>query len=83
MSMNAAKTLTLRLPTGLYELAGRLAESRGQSLNRLFQDSLELLDAQNREQRLFDDFSAIAAAPGGECAVDFAIAAQTETLGEP
>ena len=80
--MNAAKTLTLRLPLGIYERASRLAEARGQSLNRLFQDGLQLLDSQDREKRLFDDFSAIADAGGEQTDVDFALAAQTETLGE-
>jgi len=81
--MNAAKTLTLRLPPGLYERASRLAVKRGQSLNRLFQDSLQLLDSQERDQHLFDDFTAIAVAQGAESEVGFAFAAQTETLGEP
>ena len=81
--MNAAKTLTLRLPLSVYERANRLAVTRGQSLNRLFQDGLQLLDSQDRDQRLFDDFTAIADALGDESDVDFAFAAQTETLGEP
>jgi hypothetical protein len=78
--MNAARTLTLRLPQGLYERASRLAVMRGQSLNRLFQDGLQLLDAQDRDQRLFDDFTAIADAQGDESDVGFAFVAQTETL---
>ena len=80
--MNAAKTLTLRLPLGVYERANRLATSRGQSLNRLFQDGLQLLDSQDRERCLFDDFRAIAEALGDDSSIDFAFAAQTETLGE-
>lgn len=81
-SMNAAKTLTLRLPLGVYERATRLAVTRGQSLNRLFQDGFQLLDSQERDKRLFDDFTAIAAAQGDESDVDYAFAAQTETLVE-
>jgi len=80
--MNAAKTLTLRLPLDLYERASLLSESRGQSLNRLFQDGFHLLDSLEREKRLFNDFSAIAEANEGESDVDFAFAAQSETLGE-
>jgi hypothetical protein len=80
--MNAAKKLTLRLPLGLYERASRLAATRGQSLNRLFQDGLQLLDSQDRDQRLFDDFTAIAEAQGAESDVGFALAAQTETLAQ-
>lgn len=77
--MNAAKTLTLRLPLSFYERANRLAVTRGQSLNRLFRDGLQLLDSQDREQRLLDDFTTIADALG-ESDVDFAFSAQTETL---
>lgn len=81
-AMNAAKTLTLRLPLGVYERASRLAVSRGQSLNRLFQDGFQLLDSQERDKRLFDDFTAIAEAQGDESNVEYALAAQTETLVE-
>jgi hypothetical protein len=80
--MNAAKTLTIRLPLGVYERATQLAEARGQSLNRLFQDGLQLLDSQDKERRLFDDFSAIADAGSDESDVAFVFTAQTETLRE-
>jgi hypothetical protein len=78
-----AKTLTLRLPIVTYERATVLAERRHQSLNRLFQDGLELLAQQDREQRLFDDFSAIAAAGEDETSVEFAIAAQSQATAAP
>ena len=81
--MSAVKTLTLRLPLGIYERAAALAEARGQSLSHLVQDGLQLLDSQGRERQLFDDFSLIAAASEAESNVDFAVAAQTETLGAP
>ena len=80
--MNAAKTLTIRLPLGLYERASQLAVIRGQSLNRLFQDGLQLLDSQDRDQRLFDDFTVIADAQGNDSDSGFAFAAQTEILDE-
>lgn len=80
--MNAAKTLTLRLPLGVYKRATQLAVTRGQSLNRLFQDGFHLLDSQERDKRLFDDFTVIAEAQGAESDVDYAFAAQTETLVE-
>jgi hypothetical protein len=80
--MNAAKTLTIRLPLGVYERAAQLAEARGQSLNRLVQDGLQLLESQDQERRLFDDFSAIADAGSDESDVAFAFTAQTETLRE-
>ena len=80
--MNAAKTLTIRLPLGVYERATQLAEARGQSLNRLLQDGLQLLDSQDKERRLFNDFSAIADAGSDESDVAFAFTAQAETLRE-
>lgn len=76
MSDMNSKTLTLRLSPEAYLKAADLAERRGQSLNRLFQDGLLLLDKQEREKQLFDDFSAIAAAGTDETDVEFALAAQ-------
>ena len=73
-----AKTLTLRLPTDAYDRATALAERRKQSLNRLFQDGLLLLDQQEREKQLFDDFSAIAEAGADETGVEFAFEAQSQ-----
>ena len=73
-----AKTLTLRLPIETYERAATLAERRGQSLNRLFQDSLLLLDQREREKQLFDDFTAIAATGPGETDVEFALEAHNQ-----
>ena len=78
-----AKTLTLRLPFVTYERAATLAERRGQSLNRLFQDGLTLLDQQDREQQLFHDFSSIADAGEAETSVEFAIAAQSQATTAP
>jgi hypothetical protein len=73
-----AKTLTLRLPIDAYERAAALAERRHQSLNRLFQDGLNLLDQQEREKQLFADFSAIADAGSDETGVEFAVEAQSQ-----
>ena len=78
MSSMTAKILTLRLSPEAYERAKALAERRRQSLNRMFQDGLALLDQQEREQRLYDDFTAIAEAGADETDVEFAIAAQTQ-----
>ena len=78
LSLMTAKTLTLRLPLDAYKRATALAERRGQSLNRLFQEGLRLLDQQEREKQLFDDFSAIAAAGADETDVEFAIDAQSQ-----
>jgi len=77
-SLMTAKTLTLRLPAEAYERATVLAERRRQSLNRLFQDGLALLDQQEREKRLYDDFTEIAEAGANETDVEFAMVAQTQ-----
>jgi hypothetical protein len=82
-SLMTAKTLTLRLPAEAYERATVLAERRRQSLNRLFQDGLALLDQQEREKRLYDDFTAIAEAGADETDVEFAIVAQTQANTAP
>lgn len=77
-----AKTLTLRLPAAVYDLATGLARKRKQSLNRLFQESLDLLDQRERETQLFDDFSLIAGAGSKQTDVDFALEAQTQATAE-
>jgi predicted transcriptional regulator len=82
-SLMTPKTLTLRLPAEAYERATALAERRRQSLNRLFQDGLALLDQQEREKRLFDDFTAIAEAGADETDVEFAIVAQAQANPAP
>lgn len=78
-----AKTLTLRLPPATYERAARLAKARKQSMNRLFQESLELLDRQEAERRLYDDFSRIAEAGEAETDVGYAARAQARATTEP
>ena len=52
-------------------------QNLGQSLNRLFQEGLLLLDQREREKRVLDDFTAIAAAAPAETDVEFALAAQS------
>lgn len=79
--MSDIKTLTVRLPISIYERAAGLAKARGRSMNRLVQDALRLLDSQESEKRLFDDFTRIAEADGGETDVGFALEAQAEILG--
>ena len=73
-----AKTLTLRLHPENYARAAALADRRHQSLNRLFQEGLELLIAQEQDKQLFDDFSLIAEAGEEEIDVDFALPAQLQ-----
>lgn len=74
------KTLTVRLPISVYERAADLAKSRRQSLNRLVQEGLQVIEMQERERLLYEDFTAIAEAAGDEVEVDFALLAQNEVL---
>lgn len=77
-----AKTLTLRLQPDIYQRASNLAHRRHVSLNRLFQEGLDLLVSQDREKQLFDDFSLIAEAGTAETKVEFALQAQDQSTQE-
>lgn len=77
-----AKVITLRLAPAEYERASALARRCSLSLNRLFQKSLDLMERQEREKALFDDFSRIAASVD-ETDVEFALTAQTEATRRP
>ena len=77
-----AKVITLRLAPAEYQRASALAQRRRLSLNRLFQESLHLMERQERERNLFDDFSLIADT-AIETDVEFALAAQTEASRSP
>ena len=81
-SSMTAKTLTLRLLPENYQRATALAKRRHQSLNRLFQEGLDLLVAQEQEKQLFDDFSLIAGAGADETDMAFALAAQHQATAE-
>ena len=80
--MTTSKTLTLRLSAAAYERASALAKRRHLSLNRLFQESLELMDSQEREKSLYDDFSRIAETVA-ESNVEYAFAAQAGAAWAP
>jgi hypothetical protein len=77
-----AKNITLRLQPDIYQMASTLAQRRHMSLNRLFQEGLDLLIAQVHEKQLFDDFSLIADTGTDELDVEFALAAQTQATPE-
>lgn len=81
-SAMTAKTFTLRLRPDAYQRAVTLAQRRHQSLNRLFQEGLELLVAKDEEEQLFDDFSLIAEAGNDETDAEFALAAQIQATSE-
>ncbi len=78
--MSETKPLTVRLPISVYEKASVLAKARHQSLNKLVQDGLQFIEVQERERRLFDDFTAIAESGEDETDVEFALPAQSEVI---
>jgi hypothetical protein len=80
--MNEIKTLTIRLPLADYERATDLAKARHQSLNKLVQDGLKSIETEEREKRLFDDFTAIAESGHENNDVDFAFEAQADVVAE-
>ncbi len=82
LSHMIAKVVTLRLAPAEYQRASALARRRRLSLNRLFQESLQLMERQERERDLFDDFSLIAE-NAIETDVEFALIPQTEAMGTP
>lgn len=81
--MNDTKTLTIRLPLADYERATDLAKARHQSLNKLVQDGLKSIEAEEREKRLFDDFTAIAEFGEEHNDLGFALEAQAEVVTAP
>jgi hypothetical protein len=81
--MNETKTLTIRLPLADYERATDLAKARHQSLNKLVQDGLKSIETEEREKRLFDDFTAIAETGREDNDLDFAFEAQAEVVTAP
>jgi hypothetical protein len=81
--MNDIKTLTIRLPLADYERATDLAKARHQSLNKLVQDGLKSIEAEEREKRLFDDFTAIAEFGEEPNDMGFAFEAQAEAVAAP
>lgn len=82
LSQMIAKVVTLRLAPAEYRRASALARRRRLSLNRLFRESLQLMEQQEREKELFDDFSLIAE-KASETDVEFALIPQTEAMGPP
>jgi hypothetical protein len=80
--MPETKTLTIRLPLSVYRRAADLAKARHQSLNRLVQDGLQSIEVQEREKRLFDDFTAIAESRENESDVDFGFEAQAQVIAD-
>ena len=77
-----AKTITIRLSPDDYESATTLANRKNLSINKLFIEGMKILDRQEQEKRLFDDFTLIG--DQGEAGdVEFGLAAQSEVVEKP
>jgi len=74
-------TLSVRLPSSLYEEGRRLAADRHTSLNALIQEGLEVIVAEKKERQLFDAFGE-AGKDIEENDVEFALHAQSEVIAE-
>lgn len=76
---SSAKTLTIRLPNRLYEIARVIARRRNVSLNALVQKALEQIAKDEKEARLYEAFGLL-----GDhiqvAEVEFALPAQREVL---
>jgi len=76
---SSPRTLTIRLPNRLYEIARVIARRRDVSLNALVQKALEQIAKDEKEARLYEAFGLL----GGhvqEAEVEFALPAQREVL---
>lgn len=72
-----AKTLTVRLPIGLYEEGARLAKARRISVNGFIRECLENTIEETRKRALYDAFSEVG---GTDSDVEYAYVAQREVL---
>ena len=72
-----AKTLTVRLPLGLYEEGARLARARRIRVNGFIRECLERAVEDTRKQALYDAFSEVG---GADSDMEYARAAQKEVL---
>ncbi len=78
--MDGTKVITVRLPEGDFDRAKEIAERRNISLNKLMQEGLKILERQDRERRLFDDFTLLGEAGNKETSLEFGFEAQKEVI---
>jgi hypothetical protein len=74
-----AKSLTVRLPSDLYESATSLAKKRCISLNTLIQQSLAAVVKEEEDRELYEAFELLGQYPE-ECDIEYAFAAQSEVV---
>ena len=74
------RTITARVPIELHAEATRLAESRGESMNKLVEHALSRAIQEQRDRELFDSFTLLGQDAAGTD-IEFAMAAQYEIAG--
>ena len=77
--MNSVKNLTIHLSDDEYVHAKLLADQQDMSLNQLVKEGLKLLEAQARQQQLYNDFSTLGEDLEG-ADVEYAVYAQNEAV---
>jgi hypothetical protein len=80
-ALSTPKTVTLRLSPDAYATAAALARRKNLSINRLFIAGMKILDRQEQDRRLYDDFTRIGEQVEG-AHVEFGLAAQSEVVGK-
>ena len=78
-SSTASKSLTVRLPSELYEAAAGVARKQAISLNALMQKSLAAAVRVEEEKARYDAYTQLAQ-DAEECDVEYAIHAQAEVM---
>ena len=74
---SSTHALNLRLDAKVYEALKSIAEQRGQSMNKVAEESILALAEATRKARLREAFAKVA---GGESDVEFAFSAQREVV---
>jgi len=72
-------TLSVRLPSSLYEEGRQIAEARHTSMNALLQEGLQTIIFETKERQLFEAFGE-AGREREDSDVEFAVQAQREVV---
>ena len=79
MPATKLKSITARVSERLYQAASKVAESRGESMNRLVEQALAKVVREEEDRALFDAFTLLGQDIEG-AEVDFALVAQSEVI---
>ena len=74
------RSINVRLPEKLFEVLRQLAKRRGQSMNKVVEESIRRVADEDRKQSLRNEFARIAKLPAEENDVEFATEAQREVV---